>query len=117
MTGRIPSNETGQSGPIGRPIGFSSASPLTSVNNDSGLANDGAHTGTTPPKRTSRQLTYRRDVEAIADRISPRDWSIMKSVAEHQFLTTRHITALHFDNHPPTARDRLARRSLARRKH
>ncbi|MDO3175891.1 replication-relaxation family protein [Mycobacteroides abscessus] len=50
----------------------------------------------------------------MADRLSDRDRAILRSVDDHQFLTARHIEALHFDAIAATARSRIARRTLAR---
>ncbi|HKP39463.1 replication-relaxation family protein [Mycobacterium sp.] len=79
-----------------------------------GARNDGAHTGTTLTNSRRKQLTQRADVDALSERLSERDWAILRSVAEHQFLTVRHIEAIHFADHPPATGGRLARRALAR---
>lgn len=104
----------GHAGPIDAPIASSATAPLTSTNIEIGSPNDGAHTGTTPTKPTGKQRIQRRDIEALASRLSERDLAILRSVAEHQFLTMRHIQRLHFNDHPAAASARLARRALAR---
>ncbi|WP_068182382.1 replication-relaxation family protein [Mycobacterium sp. UM_CSW] len=101
-------------GPIGDPIRLSNKPPLTSINDKSGLANDGAHTGTTPPKQTKKRRTQSHDIEALRERLSERDLAILRSVAEHQFLTVRQIEAFYFADHPSATGGRLARRALAR---
>jgi Replication-relaxation len=107
----IPANS---GGPIGDPIRWTNKLPLTSINGKMGSANDGAHTGTTPPRLRHKQLVQRADIEALWDRLSDRDLAILQSVAEHQFLTVRQVEALHFAEHPPATGGRLARRALAR---
>ncbi|WP_233429708.1 MULTISPECIES: replication-relaxation family protein [Nocardia] len=78
-------------------------------------ANDGAHSGTThqhPPRRRTRQPI--RDLSAIAKQLSERDWVILRSVAEHRFLTVRHIESLHFGDLTPGSGRRKAQRALAK---
>ncbi|PEG33897.1 hypothetical protein CQY20_28435, partial [Mycolicibacterium agri] len=101
-------------GPIGGPIRLSNKPPLTSINGTIAAPNDGAHTGTTPPRGVSRHRTQRHDIEVLWDRLSDRDLAILRSVDEHQFLTVRQIESLHFAEHPSGAGGRLARRALAR---
>lgn len=100
-------------GPIAGPLGSSNTSPLTSVNRSVGSLNDGAHTGTTLPEPRRKQRMQSRDVEALRSRLSERDLAILRSVAEHQFLTVHHIELLHFAD-LPVASSRVARRTLAR---
>lgn len=59
--------------------------------------------------------TGRRQLAEIADQLSPRDWAILRSVADNRFLTTAHVQALHFSAHatPPSA-SRSCRRVLER---
>ena len=101
-------------GPVGDPIAASEKLPPTSINRQIGSADDGAHTGTTPSKRTVKQRIQPSDVEAVSDRLSERDWAILRSVAEHKFLTTRQIADLYFADHAPAACERIARRTLTR---
>jgi hypothetical protein len=41
----------------------------------------------------------RRVMQAIHDNLAPRDFEILRSIAAHRYLTTRHIEALHFSGH------------------
>jgi protein involved in plasmid replication-relaxation len=107
-------DQTYGGGPIGGPIRLSNKPPLTSINGKIGALNDGAHTGTTPPRRSGKQRMQPHDIKAIWDRLSKRDLAILRSVADHQFLTVRQIEALHFSEHPPATAGRLARRAVAR---
>ncbi|WP_280377958.1 replication-relaxation family protein [Nocardia wallacei] len=50
----------------------------------------------------------------MAKQLSERDWSILRSVAEHRYLTVSHIHALHFGDMPPDSGLRTAQRVLAR---
>lgn len=71
--------------------------------------NDGALPGTTPARK--RPV---RDLGKVAKQLSHRDWSILRSVAEHRYLTVSHIHALHFGDMPPDSGLRTAQRVLAR---
>jgi hypothetical protein len=92
-----------------------SSSPAEDISPSPGAANDGAQTGTTDTNAARPKRTHRRDVAAIADdRLSDRDWAILRSVDEHQFLTVRQVEAIHFADHAPISGARIARRTLAR---
>ncbi|MCV7286730.1 replication-relaxation family protein [Mycolicibacterium wolinskyi] len=101
--------------PIAHPIAAAIApqSPQADAVADRlGSANDGAPRGTTPPATPHR--TRPTDLAALASRLSDRDHAILRSVAEHQFLTGRQITVLHFADHAATSGPRIARRTLER---
>lgn len=99
--------------PVDHPIAAVSPSHLTSANTASGVLNDGVPRGTTPrPRRKRRLLPH--DVAELASWLSQRDMAVLQSVSEHQFLTVRQITALHFGDHAPTSGARIARRTMAR---
>lgn len=98
----------------GHPFTSTTKPPSTSVNSEIGAPNDGAHTGTTPPTRRRKQRMQPRDVYELANWLSERDFAIMHSVDEHQFLTARQVEALHFADHRPASGSRIARRTLAR---
>jgi hypothetical protein len=111
-------NESGQGGPIAGPIASidPSATPLAEGQSrriPSG--NSGAPQGTTAPaNRSSDGRISATAIDVIADRLSDRDRLMLRSVDDHQFLTARHIEALHFDSIAPDARGRITRRALAR---
>ncbi|WP_280442604.1 replication-relaxation family protein [Nocardia brasiliensis] len=71
--------------------------------------NDGALQGTTPTRR--RPV---RDLGKLANQLSERDWVILRSVAEHRYLTVSHIQILHFGDMPPSSGRRTTQRVLAR---
>ncbi|WP_084538012.1 replication-relaxation family protein [Nocardia puris] len=71
--------------------------------------NDGAFSGTTQPAR--RPV---RDLARLAQQLSERDWSILRSVDEHRFLSVAHIRSLHFGDQPESSGLRSAQRVLAR---
>lgn len=100
--------------PIAHPIATSKKPHLTSINIDLGSLNDGAHAGTTLPNLRRKQRMKPHDIEEIARRLSDRDWAILRSVAEHQFLTIRQVEALHFAENAAISGSRIARRTLAR---
>src|SRR5919201_2372321 len=57
----------------------------------------------------------RRGLVQLRDRLSERDLEVIRSIAEHRFLTTRQIEALHFADHATElAGARVCRRVLAR---
>jgi Replication-relaxation len=108
----------GQRGPIAGPAA-SITPPALSLpdGQSSGLpsGNSGAPRGTTAPATSSpdRRLSAAA-IDVINDRLSGRDRAILRSVDEHQFLTVRHVEALHFDAIAPAARSRITRRVVAR---
>lgn len=114
---RQTASPTGNFGyPVAHPIASShgaSSSLVNAENRQLGLTNDGAHRGTTHSDGRHRRITA-RDIAKIASRLSERDMAIVRSVAEHQFLTPRHVQALHFADHAPISGSRIARRVLAR---
>lgn len=57
----------------------------------------------------------RRGLAQLRERVSERDLDVIRSVAEHRFLTTRQLEALHFADHASQlAGARVCRRVLAR---
>lgn len=111
--------------PIAPPVGPTALSPSSLVDDpdpSTGLTNDGAHTGTTPPSspasRQSKTTPHRRasasDIDAIRYRLSSRDIAIIETVAQHRLLSSRQIEALHFDRNAASAAGRIARDVLGR---
>jgi hypothetical protein len=100
--------------PIGHPFTSTTNPPLTSVNDGRSALNDGAHTGTTPPPKQRRPRIEHHDLIDITAQLSARDIAIIRSIADHQFLTVRQIERLHFADHAPISGARIARRTLAR---
>lgn len=108
-----PSRAAPDGHPIAGPIGASSSHSSRLVNGvpgHPGAANDGAHPGTTSVRRRVRTA----DLDVIRERLSDRDWAVLRSVAEHQFLTGQQIADFHFHDHAETSGPRIARRVLAR---
>lgn len=99
---------------FGRPIRSSTEPLLTSVNDNLGSPNDSAHVGTTLVNLRRKQRMTPRDIEELASWLSDRDFAILRSVDEHQFLTVKQVEALHFADHAPISAARTARRTLAR---
>lgn len=104
------------------PIADPSAS---STNSSSSLANggfwaelptnDGVPRDTTTQERRQRRRHVTTSIVAeISGRLSERDYAILRSVDQHQFLATRHIETFHFTDIAPTARGRVTRRAVAR---
>src|SRR5207302_5513936 len=57
----------------------------------------------------------RRGLTQLRQRLSERDLAILRSVADHRFLTARQVEALHFADHATQlAAARVCRRVLAR---
>ncbi|WP_338773026.1 replication-relaxation family protein [Nocardia vulneris] len=59
-------------------------------------------------------VSVRRDITAIRNEMSERDFRILRSVAQHRFLTVRHIHQLHFHELSPRSGLRVTQRVLAR---
>lgn len=93
--------------PIDHPFGPTKKPASTSHDASVRKPNDGALPGTTPPARRVR------DLDKVAQQLTDRDYEILRSVAEHKFLTIGQIEALHFDN-AAGSRARAARRVCAR---
>jgi hypothetical protein len=111
-------NQAGQGGPIAGPLASTepSALPLAEeMSRPIRSGNSGAPRGTTAPATpTSDGRISSTAIDVINDRLSDRDRAVLRSVDDHQFLTVRHIEALHFDSIAPNARKRITRRALAR---
>ncbi|WP_109528682.1 replication-relaxation family protein [Nocardia aurea] len=71
--------------------------------------NDGALPGTTPSRR--RRV---RDLDKLARQLSDRDWNILRSVADHGYLTVSHIQVVHFGEMSAASGLRTAQRVLSR---
>ncbi|WP_100480003.1 replication-relaxation family protein [Mycobacteroides abscessus] len=104
------------------PIADPSAS---STNSSSSLANGGfraelpTNDGVPRDTTTQERRQHRKHVTAsivaeISGRLSERDYAILRSVDQHQFLATGHIETFHFAHVAPNARGRVTRRALAR---
>jgi hypothetical protein len=93
--------------PFGHPFGPTKKPATTSLDTSVRKPNDGALPGTTPLARRVR------DLDKVAQQLTDRDYAILRSVAEHKFLTVGQIEILHFDN-APGSRSRAARRACAR---
>ncbi|OZE13480.1 hypothetical protein CH249_01215 [Rhodococcus sp. 05-2255-3B1] len=104
---------------VGVPSG--SASPPVSVpvsahsvvlREGTDAANAGSTTGAAATNQPKRRRT--RNLAETADRLSDRDWQILRSVSAHRFLTTAQIARLHFADHSTASGPTLARRVLGR---
>jgi Replication-relaxation len=119
MNRQLPqSNPAGHSGPIAGPIASTNApaSPLADGQSQPiRSGNSGAPRGTTAPAKPSPDGRISSTaIDVINDRLTDRDRAVLRSVDDHQFLTVRHIEALHFNAIAPDARGRVTRRALAR---
>lgn len=89
--------------------------PTSSLVNPSATAfapaNDGGHPATTP---SPANRVGRYQLQQLADRLGERDWAILRSVAEHRFLTVSQICALYFYELSPASALRRTQRVLAR---
>ncbi|UGT64433.1 replication-relaxation family protein [Nocardia asteroides] len=72
-------------------------------------ANDGGHPATTHPHRVGKH-----QLRQLSAQLGERDWAILRSVAEHHFLTVTQICALHFHDLSPSSRLRRTQRVLGR---
>ncbi|MBH0779385.1 replication-relaxation family protein [Nocardia bovistercoris] len=64
--------------------------------------------------RPRRPASIRHDLTTISKEMSERDFAILRSVAEHRFLTVRMIHQLHFHELSPRSGLRITQRTLAR---
>lgn len=94
---------------------LSSTSKLSPVSRDSGRvrATTDADSASSS-RRPGRPHSVRRDAAAVSSEMSGRDFQILRSVAEHRFLTVRHIHPLHFQGLSSKSGLRITQRSLAR---
>lgn len=77
-------------------------------------ARTGAATTRRLPRRVSTR-TGRRDLTAVRASLSARDWQVLEGVAQHRYLTTRHVEAFWFHDHAsPLSGARISRRVLRR---
>jgi len=61
------------------------------------------------------QRQGRRGLALVRDTLSERDWSVLRAVAAHRFLTTRHVEGFCFADHAsPLSAARITRRVLNR---
>lgn len=100
--------------PLAHPPASTTEPPLTSTDHVDSAPNNGAHTGTIGAGRRRQPRLEQRHLDAIAGSLSSRDWSIIRLIAEHHFITVRQVESLCFSQHAPTSGSRIARRTLAR---
>ena len=106
--------QTPQGHPSAHPFATPDKPRSTWENRPTGAANDSAAARSTTSSARARSVRRVRDVDQIIERLSQRDLAILRSVAEHQFLTVPQVEALHFSDHAETSGPRIARRTLAR---
>lgn len=79
--------------------------PVPLVSEGGGYGKDGAEL----------RRTGTRQLATIRDQLSARDWSILRSLRQHRFLTTTHLYRLHFWQHMSAATgERVCRKVLKR---
>jgi hypothetical protein len=106
---------------IDLPIDLPAVSPAIPMQPLNHQASPPTSAGNTPRETRSRSQTEgtgragRRQLLELADELTPRDWAILHSIAEHRFLTTRQLQMLHFAAHAsPASASRSCRRVLER---
>lgn len=62
----------------------------------------------------SRQYLTQARLQGMADRLGPRDWGILDSLAQVRLASARQLEHLHFGGLSPRSRARIRRRVLAR---
>ncbi|SHT79899.1 Uncharacterised protein [Mycobacteroides abscessus subsp. abscessus] len=100
--------------PLAHPPASTIKPPLTSTDDSGSAPNNGAHPATIGSQRRRQPRVEQRHLDAIAGSLSPRDWSIIRLIAEHRFMTVRQVESLCFSQHSQTSGSRIARRTLAR---
>ncbi|WP_433578543.1 replication-relaxation family protein [Nocardia brasiliensis] len=100
---------------LDRRFASSSTTASSPVNRQSGrvrATTDAASASSS--RRPGRPISIRRDTTAIGQQMSARDWAVVQSVAQHRFLTVRHIHQLHFYGLSPKSGLRITQRNLVR---
>lgn len=76
---------------------------------------DGAHTGTTPAAEVRRRRIGKVALASTIAALSDRDHAVLQSIRTHRFLTSKHITTLHFHDHASASAGARAARSVLER--
>lgn len=98
--------------PLDLPVALSK--PWTSSQARALPRSSGATTPSPVPGDTSTRVG-RRQLTAIGESLSERDWAVLRSVDAHRFLSTRLVEGFHFHDHAtPLTGARVARRVLRR---
>lgn len=108
-----PFDKAPQDHPIAHPFAAAGEPRTACENTPTGAANNRASSRTPSSTRASSPRRV-HDIDHIIERLSQRDFAILRSVAEHQFLTVPQVEALHFSTHAESSGPRIARRTLAR---
>lgn len=101
--------------PVAVPVPWSSPEEHAQVGD--AFTKTGATTsnGSSYPVSSRGARVGRRQLAAIRDSLSERDWAVLGSVAAHRYLTTRQIQAFHFADHTSdVSAARVCRRVLER---
>lgn len=103
-------------GPLDEGGGVPLAVPAAWSNNATSRARSERITATTPTQSVvAPSRVGRRSLNAIRTGMSDRDWHVLRTVAEHRYLTTRHVEGFCFDGHAtPLTAARVCRRVLRR---
>jgi hypothetical protein len=106
----------------GRPVALPPASSAHGASSQAGgkparprATTDGAPAGAiSKPLRSQRRVSA-RNLEAIRQSLTDRDWQLLRSVHTHRFLSTGQLQRLHFADHASEVTGaRIARRVLQR---
>lgn len=110
---------------VRRPIGLPAALPAASAANPpqpayrqgSDRFGAGKSLDSTTVFGSMRGRVGRRQIELTREAMSDRDWAVLRSIAEHRFLTTKHIDALYFSGLSRDASGTRMCRHVLRRLH
>jgi hypothetical protein len=100
--------------PLDLPIASSPSSSPT-LNSGSSEQLSAGNTSRPTESRSQSERLGRHGLAALQQELSERDWAILRSIAEHRFLTTKQVEQLHFTNHAtPSSAARSCRYVLRR---
>lgn len=117
MTRQKPRPSKGTGLPLGRPVVWSSPEHSRTSERVQGRSESGNSVPTSGAHLAIRRRVGDRSLRLILEALSPRDLAILHSVAEHRFLGTRHIEALHFHDHATALSGARSARRVLRRLH
>lgn len=109
------SSPQGPAVPLDGPIAWSNEPRSGRSGQPQGSSGDGNSVSPSGGHTTNRRRVGGQRLIQLADSLSDRDLTIIRSIHQHRFLGTRHVEAIHFRGHATAlSAARLARRALRR---
>ncbi|MBA3617994.1 MAG: replication-relaxation family protein [Acidothermales bacterium] len=98
------------------PVAVPGASSSTTKNHLVSDESDGLRPANTLQSAfASSSRLGRRGLDGLRSSLSARDWAVLGSVAEHRYLTTKHVMGLHFADHASQSTASSVTRRVLRR--